>query len=72
MVLSKTITCLFYVTNSVTADFEVSAAQLEARAHCRTERNRNETKRYASFWRVLERALRNDIEKNRIPDGFMT
>jgi hypothetical protein len=34
VVLSKTITDLSYVTNSVTAVFEVSAAQLEASAHC--------------------------------------
>jgi len=34
VVLSKTITDLSYVTNSVTADFVVSAAQLEASANC--------------------------------------
>ena len=44
MVLSKTITDLSYVTNSVTADLEVSATQLEASAHC-AEPNETATKR---------------------------
>jgi len=44
VVLSKITTDLSYVTNSVTADFEVSVAQLEAKANC-TEPKETATKR---------------------------
>ena len=72
MVLSKTITDLSYLTNTVTADFEFSAAQLEPEhtAPNRTKQQRNEL--IYQFWRIPERALRNGIEQNRIPDDFMT
>jgi hypothetical protein len=36
-----------------------------------TEREGKETNRFVSFWRILERALRNEIQQNSFPDGFM-
>jgi hypothetical protein len=52
MVLSKTITGLFYVTNSVTADFEFSAAQLRLE---HTASNRNKQERNESICQYVAR-----------------